>query len=98
MLFGPPEGEKEFRAYMLYLGTDGKQGSPPAWPETKPLEEREPDVSGKAREIAHHIVLAARAETLQKLGEEQAAEAASEVLLRSIAESIWEDSGTLRKS
>jgi hypothetical protein len=98
ILFGAPEGEREFRAYMLYLGTDGKEGSPPAWPETEPSKETEPDVSAKAREIAHHIVLAARAETLENLGEEQAAEAASEVLLRSLAKSIWEDSGTLRRS
>jgi len=88
ILFGAPEGEKEFRAYMFYLGTDGNQGSPPSWSETEPLEEGEPDVSGKARELARHIVLAARAETLEKLGEEQAAEAASEVLLRSLAESL----------
>jgi hypothetical protein len=85
ILFGAPEGDKEFRAYMLYLGTDGAQGRLPASVDEEPLEVGEPDVSGKAGEIAHHIVLAAKAETLEKLGEERAAEAASEELLRALA-------------
>ena len=85
VVHGAPEGEKEFRAYMLYLGTGGKEGSPPSWPEIYPSADTEPDVSGKARELARHIVLAAKAETLEKLGEERAAEAASDELLRSLA-------------
>ena len=86
VVHGAPEGEKEFRAYMLFLGTDGKEGSLPSWPEMDPTEESEPEVSRKARVLATHIVLAARAETLEKLGEERAAEAASDQLLRSLAE------------
>ena len=85
VVHGAPEGEKEFRAYMLFLGTDGKEGCPPSWPENDPSEESEPEVSGKARVLARHIVLAARTETLEKLGDERAAEAASDELLRSLA-------------
>ena len=30
VVHGAPEGEKEFRAYMLFLGTDGKEDCPPS--------------------------------------------------------------------
>ena len=81
----PPEQDQGFRAYALWLASDGAQGSPPPARVGEEPEDLEPDVSAEAKRLARQIVVSAKVETLEKLGEQGAAEAMAEDLIRSLA-------------
>ena len=86
-----PGVDAEFREYLL--GQVGKEG--PAVAEDELLElfaQDDPDVRARARRLAEQLILTAKAEALDKLGDERAAEAPAEPAVRE-----W-DQQTYRRS
>jgi len=80
ILVGAPESDRELETYVLglvdgevRLGQDGGATT---------RDSGLPEVSGSAKTLAEQIILQAKAETLEKLGEHRAAEALAEKLVR----------------
>jgi hypothetical protein len=80
-----PESDKEFRAYVLRLVSEEGQDDPVPRDATRAREDAYPEVSREARRLAWQVVLSAKTQTLEKLGEARAAEAMAEELIRSLA-------------
>jgi hypothetical protein len=79
ILGGVPEGDKEFRLWVLALEDERPEENEDDLPE---LPDWPPDLSGPARDLAQTIISQAKAEALEKLGEHRAAEELSARLVR----------------
>ena len=77
-ILGAPESDDEFRDYALALAA----GQAPSREGNLRQPRELPDATGETRLLAEQWVLIAKSETLEKLGEERAAEALAEKLLR----------------
>jgi hypothetical protein len=79
-ILGAPDSDDEFRDYVLALAGDEKTAQPE---NTRPRPGL-PDATAKARVLAGQWVLMAKAEALEKLGEEREAVALATSLLRQV--------------
>ena len=79
-ILGAPQTDDEFRDYVLAM-VEARE-APKNQARTSPTPKDLPDVSTGAKVLAEQWILMAKSETLEKLGEHEAAEALAERLLR----------------